>query len=137
MQNFSDFINTVNEMMSDFGAEAIYTTQIDLGEYDPLTATSSVSVSDIPITAILMDLTLRSNGMGTKDKTLIVDGDKILYVRPTDYLLPILMPGGTLSVDTSDDRVTIGGAVYKVVTMKSLNPTGSTQPILFELYLRR
>lgn len=138
MQDFSDFAGLVSSMMDEFGGNATFITQIDTGEYNPATGTNTVVTSEIPIRAILMDLTLQSNGQGTKDKTLIQDGDKVLYVRPTDYLLPILMPDGVLVVDSADDRVIVGGIKYKVVTMKAIDPTASElQPLLYELYIRR
>jgi hypothetical protein len=138
MADFSDFIGTVNSLMDDFGLDATYTTILSLGEYDPALGTAPVSVGQIPIRAIMMDAMLRSNGLGVKDGTTIVAGDKILYVRPTDYLLPILMPSGVLEVDTADDRVIVAGVTYKVVKMKAIDPNATgTQPILYELYLRR
>jgi hypothetical protein len=138
MSNFSDFIETVNALMEDFGLDATYTTIIGMGEYDPALGSAPVSVGEIPIRAIMIDATLQSNGLGVRANTNIVAGDKILYVRPTDYLLPILMPSGVLEVDTADDRVLVSGVSYKVVTMKAVDPNATgTNPILYELYIRR
>ena len=87
---------------------------------------------------ILMDLTLRSNGAGTKDKTLIMDGDKVFYTRPTDELSAALMPNGVMDISKSDNRVTIAGTTYKVVTIKWVDPMATMAvPVMFELYLRR
>jgi len=138
MQDFSDFIGMVNDMMDDFGSQGVLITQLSTGDYNPATGTNVVTNSEIPITCILMDLTLQSNGAGTKDKTLIQDGDKVLYVRPSTELLPILMPNGILEVDSADDKVIVGGFTYDIVTTKIIDPTASnTTPLLFELYLRR
>lgn len=136
--DFSDFFAMVNDMMDDFGSQGILVTKLANGEYDPATSTNNVITADIAITCILMDMTLQSNGAGTRDKTLIRDGDKVLYVRPSDELLPILMPNGILEVDSADDRVVVGGFTYDIVTTKIIDPTASnTRPLLFELYLRR
>lgn len=138
MQDFSDLIGLVDSMMDEFGLTATLVTTLDGGDYDPTTGTITPIVENIPIRCILMDLTLQSNGAGTRDKTLIQDGDKILYVRPSDTLLPILMPNGILAIDSADDKVIVGGYTYDVVTTKTLDPTASgTAPIMFELYIRR
>lgn len=138
MKDFSDFISGITGMMDDFGLSAVLITQHDIGEYNVATGIKPVLVGEIAIRGIMMDLTLQSNGLGTRNKTLIQEGDKIFYVKPTQHLLPILMPDGVLAVDSTDDRVIVGGATYKVVTTKTVDPTASrTQPLLFELYLRR
>jgi hypothetical protein len=138
MQDFSDFIGLVNDMMDEFGTVGTLVVNLEGDGYDPATGTTNSVTADIPIKCIIMDLTLQSNGAGTRDKTLIQDGDKVLYVRPSDELLPILMPDGILAVDSSDDKVVVGGHTYDVVTTKVLDPTASgTKPIMFELYIRR
>jgi hypothetical protein len=138
MQDFSDLIGTVDAMIVDFGLDAMLVAQVDTGEYDPATATNTVVITEIPIRAILMELTLQSNGQGTRDKTLIMDGDKVLYTRPSGAAIAALMPNGVITVDSTDDRVIAGGVKYKVVTTKVVDPTGSgANPIMFELYLRR
>lgn len=138
MRSFSDFTSLVNEMMDEFGSDAILITKLDGGAYDPATAKKSVVMGQITIKCIFMDLTLQSNGEGTRERSLIKAGDKVLYVRPSDELLPILMPDGILAVDSSDDKVIVGGHTYDIVTTKVVDPTASgTSPILFELYLRR
>lgn len=138
MQDFSDFILVVDDMIKDFGSVGVLTTQLESGDYDPSTAKNTVVTADITVYGIIMDLSLQSNGLGIKDKTLIQAGDKICYLRPSDELLPILMPDGILVIDPADDRVAFGNVTYKVVTVKVLDPTSSlTKPIYFELYLRR
>ena len=138
MQNFSDFSSVVNDMMADFGSAGILTTQLDFGEYDPTTGVKSVVTADMTVYGILMDLSLQSNGLGIKDKTLIQAGDKLCYLKPSEELLPILMPDGIVVVDPADDRIAFGDVIYKIVTVKVLDPTSSrTKPIYYELYLRR
>lgn len=138
MERFSDFIGLVNSMMDDFGTTGVLTTHLADGEYDPATGTAAAITGDIPIRCIIMDLTLQSNGAATRDKTLIRDGDKVLYVRPSDVLLPLLMPNGILEIDSSDDRVVVGGISYRIVTTKIIDPSATGQnPVMFELYIRQ
>jgi hypothetical protein len=138
MQDFSDFIGLVNSMMDDFGTSGVLVTTLKSGEYDPATGTATNLSGEIPFRCILMDLSLQSNGAGTRDRSLIRDGDKVLYVRPSDVLLPLLMPDGILEFDSADDKVIVGGVTYGVVTSKVIDPTATWQkPIMFELYIRR
>jgi len=138
MQDFSDFHDAVREFMDEFGSYATYVAQLDVGEYDPATGTNSTNVSEFQVRAIMTDMSLRSNGLASKLNTLIQEGDKVLYVQPTDSLLPILYPYGILVVDPTDDKIIIAGVTYKVVTAKTVDPTGSVnKPILYELYVRR
>lgn len=130
MQDYSDFHHVVQDMMGDFGTPGLLLRPRE-AEYDPDTGTAEAGVDELPITCILMDLTLQSNGAGTREKTLIRDGDKVLYVQPADGLGTVLA-----AVDSATDKVVVGGVTYDVVTTKSLDPTAS-DPILFELYVRR
>lgn len=138
MQDFSDFAATVSALLTEFGSPVILTTQLDAGEYDPATGMKSVITGDIPVYGIILDLTLQSNGLGAKPGTMIQSGDKLCYLRPSAELLPILMPDGILVVDPADDRVVFDRVVYKISTVKVLDPSSTgTKPLYYELYLRR
>lgn len=127
----NDFDIAVMEFMQENPLTAMYIKAV--GEYDPTTGEVVETVTEIPVEAILMDLTLQSNGLSTKFGTLIVAGDKELYVRPPNKTNPLNAP---LVVDSANDRVRVNGFEYKVVTSKEVNPTG-VDPILFDLYIRR
>ena len=138
MQDFTDFSATVSALLTEFGSAGFLITQLDAGEYDPATGSKSVITADIPVYGIVMDLSLQSNGWGTKTNTLIQNGDKLCYLRPSAELLPILMPDGILVVDPADDRIVFGGVAYKIFTVKVLDPASTgTKPLYYELYLRR
>lgn len=127
-----DFDAAVLEFIQESGFTATYVKQTQ-GEYDPATGTVGTTVVEIPVQVILMDLTLQSNGLSTKYGTLVEAGDKELFMRPphkTDPAQPIL------DIHPASDTVKVGTTVYKIVTMKELNPTTS-DPILYMLYLRR
>jgi hypothetical protein len=127
-----DFDHTVLEFIREYGFTAQYIKQAD-GEYDPATGTVSSVITQVPVEAILMDLTLNSNGLSTRFNTLVVAGDKQLIVRPPNKTDPA---APALSINTATDRVLVNGIEYKLVTFKEVNPTGA-DPVLFDLYIRR
>lgn len=132
MSILSDFDDVVMMFMDDFPMIATYVSQTD-GVYDPITGTVSSTSKTTDVQAILLDLTLSSNGLSTRHGTVVVAGDKQLIVRPpnkTDIDAPALV------INTATDRVIVNGQDYKVVTYKEINPTGNN-PIAFDLYLRR
>lgn len=103
------------------------------GAYNPATATVAVTTEELPVQGILMDLTLQSNGLSVKYNTLVEAGDKELYLRPPHKTYGWVQP---YAISPSSDKIRIGGVVYKIVTLKELNPTGA-DPVLITLYLRR
>lgn len=128
----NDLDYAVMEFMRENPLTATY-HKASRGEYDPTTGEVPSTVVEIPVQAILMDLTLQSNGLSTKYETLIEAGDKELYVRPphkTDPLNP------QLDIVPADDRVEVDGVIYKIVTFKEVNPTGA-DALLYSLYIRR
>lgn len=127
-----DFHKVVLEFMREYSLIATYVSQTD-GAYDPSTGAVSSTKTEIEVEAILLDLTLSSNGLSTRHGQTIVAGDKQLVVRPPNQTDPLASP---LVINTATDRVIVNGQDYKVVTFKEINPTG-TEPILFDLYLRR
>ena len=109
---------------------ATYTSNTP-GTYSPLTG-ANANVSFIqPVRAVLMDLTLQSNGLSLKYGTQIQAGDKEAYVLP-----PHKMGGTMIAPSPGMDTIDIGGVRYSIVTFKELNPTG-LDPIVYFLYLRR
>lgn len=128
----SDLDLAVIEFMNESPLTAVYIQKM-VGEYDPATGEAAETVVEVPVRAILMDLTLQSNGLSTKYGTLVEAGDKELYIQPPNKNNPQSAP---LAVQAGSDRVRVGSIEYKVITFKELNPTGE-DPILFSLYIRR
>lgn len=127
----TDFDQTVIEFMADMGS-TVTINQVIEGAYDPATGLVGTSTIAITTKAILMDLTLQSNGLSTKYGTLVEAGDKELYMQP-----PHKLNGGpVIQISPASDKVTVAGIAYKIVTLKEINPTGA-DPILYTLYLRR
>ena len=138
MQDFTDFVDLVGNMIRDFGTTGVIQTQQDDGEYNPTTGMTNNVRGEVMVQCIVTDRTLQSNGAGVLDKTLIQAGDKMAYVSPTALLIPVLMPNGVLRVTGGSDRLVLGKYIYNIVTIKVLDLSGDgTNPILFELYLRR
>lgn len=127
-----EFDLTVLEFIRESGSTATLLKQTT-GAYDPAAGTASTTSEDIAVEGILMDLTLQSNGLSTKYGTLVQAGDKEFYMRPAHKTNPLL---SQVEIVPASDRLRIGTTVYKIVTFKELNPTGSDQ-ILITLYLRR
>ena len=128
----SDFDRMVMEFMEDDPLTAIYLSYND-GVYNPTLGENVTAVTEVEVDAILLDLTLQSNGLSTKFGTLVLGGDKNLYIRPPEKKD---IEAEALVINPSKDRVRIGTVEYKIVTMKEINPSGSN-PILYDLYIRR
>lgn len=132
MTTASDFDRMVLEFMRDDPLTAYY-QKITSGDYNPVTSSVGVVTTEIPVSAILLDLTLRSNGLTKEANSLIQAGDKLLFVRPPNKADP---DADFLVVDPTSDRIRIGSTVYTIVTFKEVNPSAQNQ-ILIELYIRQ
>lgn len=128
----NDFDFMVQEFFTESGFTATY-LQAGTASYNPATGENVVTVTEIPVEAIQLDLPLVRNGMSTATGTLIQDGDKQLFIRPphkTD------LNASALTVNPAADRVRIGTTEWRIVTAKESNPSANNQ-ILIELYIRR
>lgn len=131
MADFTDFDEALSEFFDEFGFEATYLKYEN--SYSSTTLKNTQTVTEIPVEAILLDLTLQSNGLSTKFGTLVMAGDKELYIRPPNKTDP---SAAALTIDPANDRVKVNGVTYKIVTMKEINTT-ATEPLVFDLYIRR
>lgn len=126
---FEDFDTSLVGLFSDFGvtsANAVL-VQASQSDYDPSVGSVVATTAEIPVRALLVDLTLQSNGLSLKYGTQIIAGDKEAYVLPNSDTPFTINP---------NDKLRIAGIEYKVVTLKEFNTTG-LNPIAFSLYLRR
>jgi hypothetical protein len=114
------------ELVTEFGGAGTYTSFTN-GTYNTSTAKGSDTLVTQPVTAVLLDLTLQSNGMSLKYGTTIIAGDKEAYMLP---------PANLVKITPGRDYLTFGGVRYTVVTFKEINPTGNL-PYVYFLYLRR
>lgn len=128
----ADFDRMVAEFMADDPLTVVYIKQTT-GDYDTTTREALVTTYEISVQAILLDLTLRTNGLSTEQNSLIQAGDKLLFVRPPEKTNPL---ASSILVNPSSDRIRIGNTTYKIVTFKESNPSAANQ-ILIELYIRK
>lgn len=133
MQDFSDFHETVYEMMQEFGFLATYIKKTN-GTYNTSTSDNVGATStNISVQAVLLEYNLKKDGLGENSNTLIKAGDKLLFIRPYEQTK---RNATHIDVDPTIDRVQIGTTIYKIVTFKEHNTTSADQ-ILIELYIRR
>lgn len=125
MNSLQTLTEAASSLVSKFGGPATY-TQVVTGAYNPDTGTAAQMVTDVPVTACLLDLTLQSNGYSTKFGTLVQAGDKEAYVIP---------PPGGLTINPATDTLTYAGIVWKVVTFKEISTPD--ERMVYFLYLRR
>ena len=127
-----DFDRVVAEFMNEMGGTATLVVQDPNGLYDPTTSTYTATTTLYTVKAILLDLTLRSNGLTTQPNTLIETGDKRCLIQPlnkttTGLIMPVLKP--------NKDKIIMGGVTYKIVTLKNYNPS-AVNSILIDTILR-
>lgn len=126
---YDEFQWTVLEFMKESGGTATL-IKAPSGKYNPALGTLERPGSEIPVQAILMDLTLQSNGAASTYKGMIEAGDKEAYIRPN--------PDAPFTIDAESDTIKFGNTVYKVVTMKEINPSfDPSKVLLYFLYLKR
>lgn len=125
-----DFDAAVAEFMVEMGFEGTLVKRV-VGEYDPSAGEPSMTITNIPVKMIILDLTLQSNGYSTKYGTLVEAGDKEIYMQPPQK------NGYELSeINPASDTVISQGIEYRIVSTKDVNPNG-VSPILYTLYVRR
>lgn len=131
MPNLNDFDQTVALFMRDFGGTASLLIQGNKVR-NVETGTIDFEYVSYDVKAILLDLTLQSNGMTTINGTLIESGDKRAFIQPRNKSDPTLtMP----VVRPNKDKFAMGGKVYTIITLKETDPS-TTNNVMLELYLR-
>lgn len=124
---------TVASMMSRFGTTAYVSVAIS-EEYDPSTSENTVTYQDYLVNVMVFDYVRKTEGEGEEKNTLIKTGDKQVYVQPpqkTEVGLPLP------HLNANKDLLKIGDNIYKIVTVKQLNPALSQDScVLYELYIR-
>lgn len=132
MSSAANFDRMIMAFMRDDPMTAYYIKEV-AGPYDTSTGEAPVVRTEIPVSAILLDLIGSVNGFSTKYGTLIQAGDKELYVLPPNKSDPLAAP---LDVDPANDRIRINTITYKIVAMKEANPDAN-MPLLYNFMLRR
>lgn len=129
----NSFDRTVASMMSRFGTTAYISVALSEA-YDPSTSENIVTYQDYLVNVMVFDYVRKTEGEGEEKNTLIKTGDKQVYVQPPQKTeVGISLP----HLNANRDFLKIGGSVYKIVTVKQLNPALSQDScVLYELYIR-
>lgn len=122
----SDFNEVVSEFfdVQQWGGTAtlIKTSSV----YDPNTSENVVTTSTFTMQAMVFDYLNKFEGLTTQANTLIKTGDKMVYLKPNSLVT---------SIDPSADKLQIGSTIYKIITLKEMNPNG-VNPLYYELFVR-
>jgi hypothetical protein len=134
MANFDDFNGAVAGFIQDFGTIAQLVVQDDsTAVYNPATGSlDGATTSYFDINAIFLDYTLQRYGLQDQQGTLIQSGDKQCFLQPINkgdcsLSMPVIQP--------NKDRVSVAGKLYKIASLKMVNPTFQDN-ILYELHLK-
>ncbi len=129
----SDFLySVIIPFMQDDPCIATY-HKYQQGAYDPATSEYTTTQVDIPVQVLVQDLTRNSNGLSSVFGSEVLMGDKECYMLPPNKGSSFALP---LAIDTTSDRITVGGISYKVTNSKEANPTNQNV-ILYQLLLKR
>ena len=114
MSYASDALDAAKTLAED--GQVVTLSQVVVGAYDPTTGAAASTETLKPRYAVIFDY-----GDELKDGTLIVTGDKELYME-------------TGIIPNIDDKITVGDITYGIKSIKELNPAGT--PVLYILQLR-
>jgi hypothetical protein len=129
---FDDFHNMIGEFFSDFG---FTTTYYSIGEpvADDSNGTISSPTTEISVQAIKLELPRPTNGITSNANSQILEGDQLLYIRPTEKADVF---ADAVVANPTGDYVIINNARWKIVAIKEYN-TSAQDNILYEMYIRK
>jgi hypothetical protein len=123
MSFYGDLAITADELLGEFGQPVTIRRQT-AGGYDPETGSASITTADELGNGAVFDFGLHQSGAEFAAGSLIVAGDKQLYLSPVGVSVP--RPG---------DLAIIGAETWSIVSVKSTAPAGIA--VLFECQLRK
>lgn len=124
--SLSDFHSVVNEFLNDQQWHSEVTLIKTTSVYVPETSENIVTEKRYTMQAIPLDYINKNEGVGTNAQTLIRSGDKQVFIKPSRYVTDI---------DPSADMLQMGSKIYKIITVKEMNPTLS-DVLYYELFVR-
>jgi len=124
------FKRVVENMMNRYGGEATVTVFSDTGTYDPDTSEYTATSRTFKVKSLIFDLTLQSNGMQSMPNSLILAGDKQVFLQPITNGVPLP------ALKANRDKIKIGTEEWNIVTLKEVNPS-NTNRVLIEAYVRK
>lgn len=131
MSAASDFDQMLLLFMADDPMTATYLQYIE--DYDYTTSENVLVEVATPVSCILLDFERTNNGLSSKFGQLVIEGDKELYMLPTQKRDPIAAP---IIPNTTSDKIIVAGITYKIHVMKEANPD-AVAPLLYNFMLRR
>lgn len=129
---FQDFDIMIGEFFKEYG---FITTYYSVGEgvANDSNGTVTTPTTEIEVEAIKMELPRPTNGLISNAGTQILEGDQLLYIRPTEKA--DVFADAVLANPTSD-YLLINNARWKIVAVKEHNPSAEDN-ILYEMYIRK
>jgi len=130
MGYLSQFDASVMRMFNKFAGDATILVE-GAGTYDPNASDYVSNDYSYPVRVVLLDFTNKKDGLGEIRDTLVQEGDKRCLIQPPEKAgNPQQAP-----IQPNKDKIQIGNAIYKIITYKDLNPSG-TNSVLYEMYIR-
>ena len=120
-------VRTVMSVMARQGGDAMMVFPSGDPVYDVNTSTSITPTVTYPVRVLIFDYVKKTDGAGVVGNSLIESGDKQVFVQPT-YDLP--KPKARIS------SLVIQDVTYNVITVKAIDPAGTGDVILYELFVR-
>lgn len=125
MAAYDDFVEVVTEMMQDYGGPAIFVSNAQT-EYDPSTGKSVTTPNQFNVSILAFDFLQKKDGYGGMNNSLVRSGDKQVYMQ-SGPLVPI--------PNAKTDTIIFNGSTFNIITVKSLNPSGSSV-VVTEMFIR-
>lgn len=104
---------TASRLITNFGANCIVTKQT-AGDYDPGTGTATITGSNYTVKGVLLNFTEKEANQLLSAGTLVEATDKKIILERFD------------AEPDLDDLITFNSIVYRIVNVKTLNPSGYT-----------
>lgn len=119
-----DFHDVVAYFMKECGTSSTLIVDDGTGTY--VNSEWIPNIATIPCRILPFDYIRKTEGIGENSNTLVMSGDKQIYVQPSTALQ---------TIDPVFTKIVLNGYKCKIVTVKNLNPT-MNDSVLFEMYVR-
>lgn len=123
MTFYADLTADADSLLSEFG-QSVTLTHITAGAYDPDTGSVTNTTTTQTGTGAVFDFGLHQSGAAFTAGSMIISGDKQLYLSAVGITAP-----------AAGDQLTIGSDVWSVVSVKTTAPAGTV--VLYECQLRK
>jgi hypothetical protein len=125
MAAYDPFLRVVSNMLSRYGGDGVLISRGDT-PYNYSTSTQEQREDCYPLRMLAFDFLQKKDGDRPMQNTLIQSGDKQIYMSAGSWV-----PRPIAGVD----EIVYNSRVYSIVTVKELNPSGSTT-VYTEMFIR-